>query len=324
MIRHAAAIAVVVFLSPSFVPALRAQSPEFTVGSEPAEVHKGPSTGSPVIGRAARGAVLQVTRELGSWVRISWPAAEDGVGYVHVSLGSMAHSSLPVSRPAAAATPAPIAPRTPLAARPAPVAARPAPAAQRPAPGAARPATEAPPPAPTSVQGQRTGPVAQPSAPRSVSIPHLVGLGGLMGGSTLGFGASARASVGGRFRVQLEASRYALTNAAVQQRLTSVQFAPSLLYFLPDKVTDYVWMRPYVGGGITAYRSTLGSTSAAGNSVSDNRMGRQAFGGVEVALAGAPRFTLSADFGYRWRQTPFEGFELGGRGLSISGHWYVK
>ena len=145
-----------------------------------------------------------------------------------------------------------------------------------------------------------------------------------MGGSPLGFGASARASVGGRFRVQLEASRYALTNAVVQQRLTSVQFAPRLLYFLPDKVTDYVWMRPYVGGGLTMYRSTLSPTSAAGTSVSDNSMGRQAFGGVEVALAGAPRFTLSADFGYRWRQTPFDGFELGGRALAISGHWYVK
>ena len=313
MIRHAAAVAVVLCLSPSFVPGLRAQGPEFTIGSEPAEVHKSPSTGSPVIGRAPRGAVLPVTRELGSWVRISWPAGDDGVGYLHVSTGSMAHSSLPVSRQTAAAPPAPIAQRAPIAARPAQVA--------RPAP---RPAPEAPAPPPTGVQGQRTGALAPPSPVRSVSIPHLVGLGGLMGGSPFGFGASARASVGGRFRVQLEASRDAATSAAAQQHLTSVQFAPSLLYFLPDKVTDYVWMRPYVGGGLTMYHSTLSGTSAAGSSVSDNTLGRQAFGGVEVALAGAPRFTLSADFGYRWRQTPFDGFELGGRKLSVSGHWYVK
>jgi hypothetical protein len=166
--------------------------------------------------------------------------------------------------------------------------------------------------------------VAQPSPVRSISIPHRIGVGGLMGGSTLGFGASARASVGGRFRVQLEASRYALTSAPTQQQLTSVQFAPSLLYFLPDKVTDYVWMRPYVGGGVAVYRSTLSSTSAGGNSVADSRMGRQAFAGAEVALAAAPRFTMSADFGYRWPQTPFNGFQLGGRGLSVSGHWYVK
>jgi hypothetical protein len=316
MIRHAAAVAVVLCVSPSFVPGLCAQSPEFTIGSEPAEVHKSPSTGSPVIGRAPRGSVLPVTRELGSWVRISWPAGDDGMGYVHVSTGSMAHSSLPVSRQTAAAPPpAPIAQRAPIAARP----------AQTPRPAQApRPAPEPPAPTPAGVQGQRTGVLAPPSPVRSVSIPHLVGLGGLMGGSPFGFGASARASVGGRFRVQLEASRYAATSAAVQQRLTSVQFAPSLLYFLPDKVTDYVWMRPYVGGGMTMYHSTLSGTSAAGSSVSDNTLGRQAFGGVEVALAGAPRFTLSADFGYRWRQTPFDGFELGGRKLSVSGHWYVK
>jgi len=321
MIRHAAAVAVVVCLGSSFFPGLCAQSPEFTIGSEPAEVHKSPSTGSPVIGRAPRGAVLPVTRELGSWVRISWPAGDDGVGYLHVSTGSMAHSSLPVSRQTAAAPPAPIAQRAPIAARPAQVA-RPAPT-PRPA-QAPRPAPEAPAPPPTGVQGQRTGALAPPSPVRSVSIPHLVGLGGLMGGSPFGFGASARASVGGRFRVQLEASRYAATSAAAQQHLTSVQFAPSLLYFLPDKVTDYVWMRPYVGGGLTMYHSTLSGTSVAGSSVSDNTLGRQAFGGVEVALAGAPRFTLSADFGYRWRQTPFDGFELGGRKLSVSGHWYVK
>jgi SH3 domain-containing protein len=302
MIRHAAAIAVVVCLSPSW---LCAQSPEFTIGAEPADVHQGPSTINPVIGKASRGAVLKVTRELGSWVRISWPAAADGVGYVHVTMGSMVNSSLPPSRQIVRAATTSITSK------------------------AGRTAPEAPPPAATGVQAQRTGPgqrtgvVAPPPPVRSVSIPHRVGLGGLMGGSTLGYGASARASVGGRFRVQLEASRYALTSAA-QQRLTSVQFAPSLLYFLPDKVTDYVWMRPYVGGGVSLYRSTLSGTTATGTSVADSRMGRQVFAGAEVALAGAPRFTLSADFGYRWRQTPFDGIQLGGKGLSVSGHWYVK
>ena len=155
-------------------------------------------------------------------------------------------------------------------------------------------------------------------------IPHLVGLGGRLGGSTLGFGASARASLNRRLRFQLEVSRYTHTSA-VAERLTSVQFAPSLLYSLPDKVTDYVWVRPYFGGGVAMYRSTLSSgTSAAGDSLADSRLGRQVFGGVEVAFASAPRFSVSTDFGYRWPQTPFVGFELGGRGLSVSGHWYVK
>ena len=145
-----------------------------------------------------------------------------------------------------------------------------------------------------------------------------------MGGSTLGFGASARALVSGHVRFQLEVSRYADTDAATQQRLTSVQFAPSLLYSLPDKVTDYLWIRPHLGGGLTVYRSTSSGISTTGDSVSDSRLGPQAFGGAEVAIAGAPRFTLSADFGYRWAQAPFHGVALGGRSLSVGGHWYVK
>jgi opacity protein-like surface antigen len=290
MIRHAA-IAVVVCLSPILfpaLPALSAQNPQFTIGSEPADVHKSPSTGSPVIGRASRGAVLSVTRELGSWVKVSWPAAQDGVGYVHVTMGSIGHDSVPSSRPAAGTTT--ITPTPP---------ARQAPAV----------------PART---------VTQPLPVRSVPIPHRVGLGGRMGGSTLGFGASARALIGGHFRLQLEASRYAHTSAVTQRRLTSVQFAPSLLYSLPDTVTDYVWIRPHLGAGFTVYRSTSSGISTASDSVSDGRLGRQVFAGAEVAVAGAPRFTLSADFGYRWSQIPFDGVALGGRSLSVSGHWYVK
>ena len=90
MIRHLAAIAVVVCLCPSW---LHAQSAEFTVNIASADVHKSPSTGSPVIGKVTRGSVLTVTRELGSWVRISWPAAADGIGYLHVSMGRIGHTS---------------------------------------------------------------------------------------------------------------------------------------------------------------------------------------------------------------------------------------
>ena len=44
---------------------------------------------------------------------------------------------------------------------------------------------------------------------------------------------------------------------------TSFQVAPSFLYALPDKLTDYVWMRPYVGAGMIAYRSTLSVSAPA-------------------------------------------------------------
>src|SRR5206468_4086555 len=74
---------------------LHAQTPVFTVQAASADVYKAPSTGSPVIGQATRGTRLPVTRELGSWVKVSWPRAEDGVGYVHVSMGSLGRNVTP-------------------------------------------------------------------------------------------------------------------------------------------------------------------------------------------------------------------------------------
>ena len=72
MIRHAAAVVIVLLLSPSW---LTAQGTELTVNVSSASVHKGPTTASPVIGHAARGAKLEVTRNVGDWVKIAWPAA---------------------------------------------------------------------------------------------------------------------------------------------------------------------------------------------------------------------------------------------------------
>jgi hypothetical protein len=287
MIRHAALVAVLACGSPSW---LCAQSPEFTL-NEPADVRKGPSMVNPVIGRAPRGTVLEVTRELGSWVRISWPAAEDGVGFVHVSMGRISRGSTPASNQTAKPGTTSI---TPTSGRTAP---------ESPAIGA---------------QSDRT------ISPASTPTTHLVGLGGRMGGSTVGLGASLRASVRDRVGIQLEVSRYAPASAVGQQRMTSLQFAPSVLFTLPDKLTDYVWLRPYLGAGVTVYRSTMSGGTPAGASVTDSRLGRQVFGGTELTFSSVPRFTLSADYGYRWHQAPFSGFELGGRGLSVSGHWYVK
>src|SRR5262245_52562078 len=68
---------------------LHAQAPVFTVQAVSADVYKAPSTGSPIIGHVPRGTALPVTRELGSWVKVSWPRGEDGVGYVHVSMGTL-------------------------------------------------------------------------------------------------------------------------------------------------------------------------------------------------------------------------------------------
>ena len=63
---------------------------KLTVNEASANVHKSPSVGSPVIGKAPRGTALVVTREVGDWVKVSWPSAADGAGYVRVSAGTLA------------------------------------------------------------------------------------------------------------------------------------------------------------------------------------------------------------------------------------------
>jgi len=312
MIRHAAAAAVVVCLTPAW---LAAQSTQFTVTSTTATVHKGPSTGAAVIGEVSSGTVLTVTRELGSWVKISWPAGDDGAGYMNVSWGRISHGPFPVSNQAAAPVPASGQTGTP--------------GVRSVASGASIPqrgGTSSPSPTSTTAQGNSTRSVRQavPASPLAgTPTAHRVGIGGRMG-SPFGVGGSARASLNKHFGIQFEVSRYAPDSVIAPQQLTSTQFAPSLLYSLPDKLTDYLWIRPYLGAGLTVYRATLTSGIPGAASVTDSHVGRQLFGGAAVAFASAPRFTLSVDYGYRWSQTPLAGAELGGRGLSLSGHWYVK
>src|SRR5262245_1642983 len=90
--RRAFALAAVVVLNAS---RLYAQDLVFTVTQASVDVHRTPSTGSPVIGKAARGRVFDVTRELGSWVKIAWPETEDGVGYLHMTFGTVSRRSAP-------------------------------------------------------------------------------------------------------------------------------------------------------------------------------------------------------------------------------------
>lgn len=295
MIRHAVAVAVTVCLSPAW---LCAQTRVLTVSTPSADIYLSPSTGGRIIGHASRGTVLAVTRELGSWVEVSsWPGAHDGVGFVHVSKGSLGRGfpsepSQPVGLPSARPAPA-SASLTPVAA---PV--------ERPAPDVR----------PTPVGLVYITPAT-----------HHFGLGGRVGGSTFGFGATVRAWTRHRFGTQLEVSRYALTSVEVPGRVTSIQFEPSLLYLLPDRVTDYVWVRPYVGSGVNLRRQTLSSaTLGAGPSVSENKFGPQVFGGAELTFASVPPLALSVDLGYDWAKTSFAGVDLGRLGVSVSGHWYVK
>jgi opacity protein-like surface antigen len=289
--RHISVVALVLGLIPSMASA---QSAQFTVSVQSAAVRKAPSTGSPVVGQAPRGAILEVTRDIGAWVKVAWPEAPDGFGYLHQSMGKLSQRLTMEERVAAAFVPSPT--NEPVAAPPSDV--------------AAQTAIETP-------ASTRTVYVAAPT--------HVVGLGGQMSGSSPGFGFTSRIWSRKRIGIQLDLSRTTLTSATASERVRSTQFAPSVIYSLPDYVGDNVWLRPYLGGGGALTRSKLGSTTPeVMASVSDSSFGFRAFGGAEVTIPGAPRFAVSADAGYQWSQQPFAGFELGGLGFSLSGHWYVK
>ena len=300
MIRQVAAVAIVICLTPVGLSAQTSAPPvvpaaELRINTQMAPVYRSPSTGSPVVGTARRGAVLPVTRELGSWVRVSWPDAEEGAGYVHVSSGSLMRSG-PTS-----ATRDLTPTQSGLASMPM-----------------------------MSSTDDPSASVQQPvnSYTGTVYVPqptHVVGLGGKLSGSTLGYGISGRAWSKGRFGVQFDLSRSKITTVGLPEQVTMVQFAPSVLFSLADRVSDYVWVRPYVGAGASMNRHTLRLGAAdTGLSVSDNAFGFRTFGGGEFTFASMAKFTVSADFGYDWTTSPFIGYDFGGFGFALSGHWYVK
>lgn len=289
MIRQAAAVAIAVCLSTS--PLYAQNAVTLTVTAASANVRKTPSVASPVVGSAPRGTALVVTREVGDWVKVSWPSAPDGAGYVRLDMGTLSRGEAP----------------GPLGAKAI------APPAQGPTPVAAR-------------TGQM--PTTRPSAPspaRTIYAPsHMLGVGAVAGGSTMGFGGSARRWSKGRLGMQLEVSRYSYNSADLLSRATSTDIAPGVLFSMGDNVGDYVWMRPYLGLAAHIVRSSRTDLIFTDVTESANTMGARVFAGAEMSFSSLPKFALSADVGYYHLPDPFVGFEPGGMGFSISGHWYLK
>jgi opacity protein-like surface antigen len=296
MIRHILAIAVAlgVSASSSWAQTAAPQRAELTVKMATADVHKFAGIGSPVIGKASRGTVLEIRRNLGSWVEVAWPEGENGVAFLHVNTGTISHgttSALPTQYAAASATPA----------LPAEVNAD-VRADQVPSPIAAR--------------GRE---------PEYVSLPsHVVGIGASLSGSAPDFGATTRMWLGKRLGFQFEVSRSRVDSLAAQGHTSSLLFAPSALFSLPDGVAGSVWLRPYAGAGSTLHRSTFNSATSNLATQTQTDGGFQTFGGAEATFAGVPRFGLSADVGYRWSQPSFEGAEPQTLVFAIAAHWYVK
>lgn len=295
MTRRAAAIILALTLTPAL---LHAQDATLTITAASADVHKGPSTVTPVIGHVSRGAAVPVSRNLGSSIRIPWPSAPDGVGYVHVTMGRLSGGAAP----SAMSTP------------PAPASAPRAAAAPVPAPVPDQPPARTPARAGVGVQGARG----------TTAISHVIGVGGLVQ-SARGFGVTGRAWRGDRLGFEFRLTRNAMTTDAAAGRMTSLELEPRVVYAIVDHVSDYVWVRPYVGSGlIFSHRTLAVSSPAAIGMASDNGMGVRVFGGGELTFASVTRFGLSAELGYRPSSTPFPGFETDRLSLSIGGHWYIK
>jgi hypothetical protein len=333
MIRHAAAVIVGVCLS---VPPLSAQTTTVTlkVSATAAAVHKAPSVASPVIGKALRGTELVVTREIGDWVKVSWPTAADGVGYVRTSVGTIARGGAVAQTNAragvaAGATAAPAPTSTPVPDQ------APEPAAATPSSAPASPASAprlASVPAPGPTAAVPTSPVPAAETQSATAVPARTigaaptrGMGvGIVSGSTPGLGASARVWSKGSLGAQLQVSRHSFNSADLLSRATATDIAPSLLVSMRDHVNDRLWWRPYVGlAGHYVHASRtdliyLYSTETA------STFGARVFAGAEMAFVRLPQFAISADAGYYHLRPPFEGLNPSGVGFALSGHWYVK
>jgi hypothetical protein len=281
---------------------LHGQDLVFTVNVASADVHKGPSIATPVIGHVSRGTAMPVTRNLGSWVKVSWPAAPDGFAYLHVTTGRLMvpNGDAPASTSA---------PRASSATAPA--------SAPQSAAASTTPVQIGKPPRPAR---ERVVIRQQGSTP----ISHVVGIGGLFG-STDTFGASARAWRDNGLGLQFGFTRGEMTSSVAPGRVTSFELEPALVYGLFDRVGDYFWFRPYVGAGVSMRHQSLQDAAPAGGGPSTTTAaGFRAFGGAEMTFAGAPRFALSVDAGYRQFSTSFPGFEPDRFSAIVSGHWYVK
>ncbi len=313
MIRYTAAAAVALMLGAS---PLHAQSVAvFTITAAKADVHADPSTGSRVVGTTEKGTTFEVTRELGSWVRVNWPAMPNGGGYLHTSWGTLAHGT--VTSPGSTKTVEPSASSSPT--RVSASAAAPSPLPSR-APVALSSTT----PVDLSTgRASQTGLAApRPSAP--VVVPtHIVGIGGRMAATENAFAASGRLWASDAFGVQLELGRSMTGAATFGGRVRTTTIGSSAVFSTPDLVSDAMLVRPYVGAGASLYRGTLSLTPGVATSA-DRGFGYQLFGGGEFTWAGIPHLAVSAELRREWAPTLFPGFDTSGLGLGLSAHWYVK
>jgi hypothetical protein len=140
-----------------------------------------------------------------------------------------------------------------------------------------------------------------------------------------GFGATARHWHKNHLGIQIEFMRDVLTSDVAAGRVTSIQFEPGVAYAPFDRVSDYFWLRPYVGSAVSIlHQSWSAGSPLSTQPIADNGMGVRLFGGGELTFASMPQFGLSVDVGYRRVPAPFTGFKTDPLNASIAGHWYLR
>ena len=153
--------------------------------------------------------------------------------------------------------------------------------------------------------------------------PHYIGIGGRVGAAGMGAGLSAR---GWRHQdhlgFQLTFSHTDHLSSFGTGELSATSIEPSVLYAFKDRVGDYIWLRPFVGSGLSVRRQSVNIGGLV--SATDTAFGVHSFAGTEFAVSAWPKFAVSTDLNYRWADDEIPGFDVSGVGLSIAAHWYIK
>lgn len=172
---------------------------------------------------------------------------------------------------------------------------------------------------PTRQPHPEPGPVVAPVEEYTFAI------GGRVGGSTLGVGATARGWLSPKVGFEAQVSRFGI--GAFGASATVTQFSPAVLYRFDTQAQDGdVLVRPYAGGGLNFFHATESYTSIFGRPISesDTSIGIQLLGGAELVFRDMPRFVISLDLGYHSTGLLFDSIGVGGIAYGVSAHWYFR
>lgn len=294
-----------------------------------ANVRTSPEATSGVVAIVPRHVTVELLGEVGDgWLRVAVfdPSGRKQVGYVKASLGrrEVVDPGLPVPSPA----PETAAPSLPVAVSAPP----PAPTAVLEPAHVSRVGSEAP----ALASQQPPNPLVTATLPKAMA-PRRFALGGRVGGSSFGVGGTVRYWVTPAVGVDVLVSRYsvgisnyAYAGVVAEASASVLQIAPAVTYrFGEQDPDDDVSVRPYVGGGVSLFRSSFKASAQgyglrAEESASSSELGFRGFGGVELFFKSIPRLSVTSDIGYYSVGAPFTGISIGGMAIGVGANWYLN